>query len=485
MQSSLRAGKSGKCYKPNATQEVTGLLLLAPSADTRKKAAFRAFPADSPRSFAMRPSAFVASLAVLLACLSDGFGSACAAPANEVPAQSPAAKSADPTGGGKTAPSANEHAALLAAQAKFGVTLLDKLSAGRKAGNVAVSPAGIASIFALLERGADEPMRAALLRTLGLGSGSAEPTGDAFEALRRARLALAQDESGALQVASKFVLDPSTKPYPTARLGIEALGAEVSVEDLTKPEAIARINDWVKEKTRGHIGSILDEPLDQPSFLALDALHFKSRWKKQFDPAETAPAPFKNSDGKTASVQMMHLSEARRLYRQNNEFIAIDLPYVGDRFSLVVVTTKTKPARLKDFVKVADWLSGAGFSTALGSLSLPRFSASGKEELLKPLDAMGLGKARLAPSALGGFAPGAVLSRVVQRTEITVNEEGTEAAAATAAAGTRSFDSGQVIHMIVDKPFMFALRDNKAGLVLMTGYVSDPLPPDASRATAK
>jgi serpin B len=168
---------------------------------------------------------------------------------------------------------------------------------------------------------------------------------------------------------------------------------------------------------------------------------------------------------------MMRAPEAQRAYRTEQNFIGVDLPFSDERFSLVVVTTTGKPLAAKDFAKTADWLSGAGFAQRKGDLALPRFKVSGRFELLPTLDAMGLDKGRRSASALEGFGKGTALSQVVQRAAIEVDEEGAEAAAATAITATRALEQDDSLHMVVDKPFVFALRDRESGMILVAGYV--------------
>jgi len=109
-----------------------------------------------------------------------------------------------------------------------------------------------------------------------------------------------------------------------------------------------------------------------------------------------------------------------------------------------------------------------------GELALPRFDLSSQEELTAVVDGLGLRAARLSPGALAGFSPDrGTISRLVQRIELRVEEEGTEAAAATAAIVERG-GTEQYVRMVVDKPFIFALRDTRRGLVLVAGYVGRP-----------
>ncbi len=126
---------------------------------------------------------------------------------------------------------------------------------------------------------------------------------------------------------------------------------------------------------------------------------------------------------------------------------------------------------------MADWLAGEGFEARPGEISMPRFRLAGSADLLATLDTLGLKPARLSPGALAGLSPaGMAIAQVLQRTEIRVDEAGTEAAAATAVTTTRAIAT-DFAKVVVDKPFLFALRDAATGLVLLTGYVANPKDP--------
>jgi serpin B len=367
--------------------------------------------------------------------------------------------------------------ALLGAQLRLGNSLIEKLSSGKKAEqpNVIVSPASLAMVFSLLDMGADDPMRAAIRKTLGFGGAKGATKGD-LESLRAVASSVLKraQEGGPLALADMIVFDPGSKPIPQALEGLKAAGAEVSVEDLSKPDTIARINAWVKEKTRGLIPSVVEESPQDAGLVAINALYFKDRWKEPFDPALTRDEKFQVSQGQSVNVQMMH-SEGRLAFRQDNKFVAAALSYASGDYELVVLTSRDAPLGVNEFAVASGWLGGQGFEMSEGEIALPRFSASGSEDLLPVMDALGLAKARKAPGALKGFtATSQTIARVVQKTELRVNEEGTEAAAATAVTTLRSAMPRNYVKMIVDKPFMFALRDKRAGLVLLQGYVAKP-----------
>ena len=124
---------------------------------------------------------------------------------------------------------------------------------------------------------------------------------------------------------------------------------------------------------------------------------------------------------------MMHHHEPGKfLFRQDERFVAIDLPYSSEGFSIVVITTKDKRARFKDFARVVSWLGGDCFSESDGELALPRFSLSGSAELLGALDALGFRRGRASPTAMRSLSPvPQTITRVVQKIELRVDEVGT------------------------------------------------------------
>jgi serine protease inhibitor len=359
----------------------------------------------------------------------------------------------------------NSKERVAAAQAKLAWELIAHASKDGNADST-ISPASLASAFANLAKGADAKMKAAIATTMGFDTAD---TAKNLAALTKARAALAAVKGDLLQSADRIVLDTSATPPRHLAARLKNLGVDFTTEDLSKPEAVAKIDAWVKEVTQGAIPEILGEPLDNASFVVLNALHFKGQWKTPFDPRLTTQEPFQSADGTNGEVAMMRLAKAPRAYRTDDTFMGIDLPFSNERFSMVVVTTTDKPAGVQDFAATKDWLSGAGFAERKGDLLLPRFKMSERSELLPALDALGLDKGRHSPTALTRFGKAARLTSVVQHATIEVDETGATAAAATAIIGRRAVDDS--LHMAVDKPFIFALRDHETGLILVAGYV--------------
>jgi len=358
------------------------------------------------------------------------------------------------------------------AQAKLAGGLIQRLAERGKA-MVAVSPASLAGAAAALDLGASSRLRRALHGTLGFRK-SAQEEAD-FAALREQLNKLAADAGTPLRMANLVAFDDSLALYPGVPLAFKQAGLDHTVVDFSAPGTAEDLNKWVREHTAGLIPEIVDRLPGGTSMLVLNALHFKDRWKAPFDAADTRPAPFKRVGAKPIAVETMQLPQGRYMFRRDARFLAIDLPYANDRFRMVIVTTRgERAAPARAFRRADEWLTGRNFAEAEGELALPRLLVSSREDLTATLDALGLRAARLAPDSLSGFtADAAQITRVLQRLELRLNEEGTEAAAATAVTVERGA-TADYVRMVVDKPFVFALRDAKTGLILVAGYVGEP-----------
>lgn len=363
---------------------------------------------------------------------------------------------------------------VLSSQLLLGHRLVERLAI-RADGNVMVSPASLAAVLAMLTVGASHSMQHAIHHVLGFSGASSRGTAQHISNLKTSIGCILRQTNAEspLALANMVVFDPASKPHSESLAKLTVEGADVSVEDLRKAETIKRVNEWVATRTRDLIPSILNGPLSHPGIIALNALYFKDKWKVPFDRAQTKMEKFHLVGGSSADAAIMYSPDGRYRFRQNDRFIAAELSYASDDFKLVVVTTKTLPARAHEFALVAGWLGGRDFVEQDGLVALPPTTISSDIELLHVLDAMGLAPARSRHDAFRRFSSvPQTLSRVVQKAVLKINEEGTEAAAATAATTLRSTSMDVYTKMIVNKPFVFALREKRTGLVLLNGYVA-------------
>ena len=387
-----------------------------------------------------------------------------APPAQSTPAPSTSAPSA-PSTPDSVAPNKETRAAIATAQAKLAWQLIKDAAPGV---DPTISPAGLASVFSVLSDGADAKMKNAIVKAMGFESSDSKL---GLAALSAARQNATTADAAVFVSKDLIVFAPTAQPSPIFLAGLGALNVQYYVDDLSKMEAVKKIDGWVNDTTKGAIPEILGQPLEKADLVALNALHFKAKWATTFDPKATVETPFTSADKKSDKVMMMRLPEAQQSFRQEKDLIAVDLPFAGDRFSLIVVTSTKAPKTAKEFSEAATWLSGEGFGLHKGDISLPRFSLQASSSLLPTLEKAGLGDGLKSPTALAAFGAGAKLTQVAQRAMIDVDEEGAEAAAATAVIVGRSLEIDDAYHMVVDKPFLFALRDRQSGLILVAGYV--------------
>jgi serpin B len=200
-------------------------------------------------------------------------------------------------------------AAISAAQRKLSRRVIEALS--KDGATVVISPASIAGAFSVISAGASPE----LVRAIGamLGFADTVTAADALAAVTKA-LGQAQGEASALAMARALVLDPALKsPAPTLS-GLRAGGVEVIGAAFDDPATLKRINAWVAAKTKDLIPVLLDELPAQPGLVALDALHFKDRWKRQFEAGETSARPF-HSAGDGIARGVVALPQRRAVHR--------------------------------------------------------------------------------------------------------------------------------------------------------------------------
>jgi serpin B len=364
---------------------------------------------------------------------------------------------------------------VLGAQMRLSTRLASELEKQSSSPNIVISPASIAGVMALLDIGVDTKMRGAIWDMLGFKAALGHDAKSDLKALRTTitQAPLSPNADAKFNIANAVLIDPVAKPYARAIDEMRGTGAEVSVGQLSDPANIKQINAWVAKKTENLIPSILPEQPLPPGLVAVNALYFKGLWPKAFVKELTTQQPFHTVSSDIETPMMQRVGTYH--FRRDGDFAAIEMPYRGDRYALVLVTNTARSLPFSDFTKVSTWLDASGFSRREIDLSLPRFTLEGGEELLDPLKKIGLGNGMDSVTAFEGLsAIPQEISRVVQKTYLRVDEEGTEAAAATGVVVATESIRREPEKLAFDRPFLFALRDRHTGLILMSGYIGKP-----------
>ena len=366
-----------------------------------------------------------------------------------------------------------------AGSGRFGVELLAAVS-GEGRTNALVSPLGIGAVLAMLSQGAVEPVRRSIREMLGGGSGGA-PAHPLPCRLAAVLAAAGEDPGVKLNIANAAFADRRLDLFPSFSAVLEdRFDAQVERLDFADSGAVPRINAWVARETDGAIPSLVSRLEPDAALVLANAMHFHGEWTRPFDPALTVPLPFHPHAGAAVEVATMRAEGLSARYREDADFQAVTLPYGGAEFALVVVLPRAgleSAGALQALASDPSWLGGSGFRRSRGYLSLPRVTLNGEASLLPVLRALGLAAALEDGDAFAGIAaPPPALSRVVHRTMLRLDEQGTEAAAATAAVMTTraAVMEDEGFEMQVDRPFVLAVRHLGTGAILFAAWVADP-----------
>lgn len=356
-----------------------------------------------------------------------------------------------------------------------------------EAGNLLLSPYSISSVLAMTYAGARGETEQQMAATLHFELPQAE-LHDANNALSLALAERAEPVDLGGAITHGFHLQLTSSAW--GQLGYSFVGdfldtlalhygAGMHLLDFgAEPEASrAAINDWVNEQTHQLIPELLGpEHVNSSTLLVLtDAIYFEAFWADRFDPAETVDGPFYRTDGTEVRAPIMHDSVTAHGVIAD-DYTAVSLRYEGFELSMVIIVPDAGAFAAVEAGLSADW-----FDTVHGSLSevtltlsMPRFAYESAVDLKEALSAMGMPVAFTSDADFSGMTGdrSLVLADVVHKTTISVDENGTIASGASAAVGAVSDPPPMTLD--VNRPFVYAVRDNATGALLFLGRVTDP-----------
>ncbi len=385
-----------------------------------------------------------------------------------------------------SAAAADPPAAAVPGDADFAADLYGRLATAGP-GNVFLSPSGVRTALAMTATGAAGATARQMVAALRLPAGATPDTIAAAFAAARSPPAGGLDVADALwrQAGAPF------RPAFTARLSA-SFGAEARTADFATAAEPARlaINAWAADHTGGHVRDLLPPRSLGPDtgLVLVDAVYFKGDWADPFEPGRTSDAPFRLDAAHAATVPMMRSAARRMPVFQSAAVSAVELPYQGGTASMVIVI----PTAADGLATVERGLNGdairgwvAGLKPTEASLELPRFKAEAGESLNGPLVAMGMADAfdKGRADFSGMVDPAASRLRpyigdVFHKAVVAVDEQGTEAAAATA-VGMGMALTAQIrrpVRLVADHPFLYLVRDRQTGTIWFIGRCVDPRP---------
>jgi len=365
---------------------------------------------------------------------------------------------------------------------RFSFKLLRELANTESTANLFFSPFSIMMCLLMLYEGAIGETRDAIAKVLEIADGDESDWRSSLPSL------LKLDAPGAtLSVANSLWCDDRTHVNAEFVAHVrDAYGAEAFELSLRDPSSVARINAWVANKTAGKIDSILAELQPLAALVAVNAIYFKGKWTSPFESGLTRVEPFYLRRGPALHLRFMRQSGTYD-YLENPKFQAVRLPYGGEER---VATYIFLPPQNVAFASFQEMLTSAAwdewmrsFRQMKGVVALPRFRAEYKCELNPAFRALGMAQAldpdRARFDKIASPPPALWIDQVVHRALVEMNEEGTEAAAATAVAMCAASAIGKpekFFVMIVNRPFFFVIRDDPSDTILFMGCIHSPEP---------
>lgn len=261
-------------------------------------------------------------------------------------------------------------------------------------------------------------------------------------------------------------------------------GAGLNFVDFEKETEAARItiNTWVEKETQQKIKELIKRGTIDPltTLVLCNAIYFKGNWFSQFDKERTADADFYISPAKTIKVPMMS-KKSEFKFKDFGNFSAIELPYEGNDLSMIVFL----PKEIDGLVELERNLTNDNVKAWIDKLiasykpeilvSFPKFKTTCEFELSRILSGMGMPSAfSLPPANFSGMTgrKNLFISKVIHKAFVDVNEEGTEAAAATAVVMYKGIS--RPLSFRADHPFVFLIRENQTESILFIGRIVDP-----------
>jgi serpin B len=367
---------------------------------------------------------------------------------------------------------------LAAADNQFGFDLFNQLLKEDQGKNVFFSPLSIAFALAMTYNGAAGETRDAMVRVLRLKGMNLDELNQASAALTKTLKSA--DPQIELAIANSLWARQGVKFNETflAR-NRQYFNAEVASIDFTSPQAAGTINAWVNKNTKGKIPAIVDR-IDAQVLFLVNAVYFKGQWQKKFDKALTQDQPFHLASGAQKQIPLMSQTGSYP-YPRGEKFQAVSLPY-GNGGTSLCLFLPDEGASLNDFLKGLtyerweQWMKS--FRKTPGTVKLPRFKLDYDRNLNDTLKALGMGVAFTNNADFSGMRAERDLkiSEVKHKAIVEVNEEGTEAAAATS-VGMRTTSmrpQQEPFTFIADRPFLMAIRHQDSGTILFLGTVMEP-----------
>ena len=348
--------------------------------------------------------------------------------------------------------------------------------------NIFMSPSSILVVMAMLHAGAKNRTQEQMTKTLHFGTKTEE---DVLEMMTNF-MSVLQQGSASVTLKSANRLYPHTDKSILQEyidLISKHYKAEVKSMNYTTAFGAARkeINQWVEEETNNKIKQLLPAGSLNPltAMVVVNAIYFKGNWATQFDSKRTKSMPFHSTAGE-AKVDMMRKEIKMAKFSASKQLNCevLELPYIGEEVTMIFILPNDKDG-LPSLEKQLTLENMMQLRTGLGSqkmdVGIPKFKLESSHEMKDVLSSLGMPDAfDMGKADFSGMGKDLVVSKVFHKAFVDVNEEGTEAAAATAAVMMKRSLPTPPRSFIADHPFMFLIWDLRLNAPLFIGRFVNP-----------
>jgi serpin B len=380
---------------------------------------------------------------------------------------------------------ASQLAALVSGNSAFAFNLYQQL-AKTNTGNMFYSPYSISTALAMTYAGANGDTATQMAKALDFTLPQSQ-LHSAFNDLALQLASRGQGASGtdgknfALNIANALWCEKTFNFLPDFlnTLG-QNYGAGVNLLDFVNSPEPSRvtINNWVSNETNKKINNLIPAGAINPQtrLVLTNAIYFDAAWQNPFSANKTQSGTFNLLDGSTVSVPMMN-NEASYGYTQGSGYQAVELPYSGNQVAMDIIMPDAGNFTKFESGMTADSISGIinSMQTKSTNLTMPKFSFDSSFSLNAALSALGMPVAFSDQADFSGMTGNKdlTIADVVHKAYVAVDEQGTEAAAATGVVMSAMAIMNQN-NVTIDHPFIFVIRDMQTGAILFVGRVMNP-----------
>lgn len=370
-----------------------------------------------------------------------------------------------------------DQTALIESGNEFAFDIFKNIISGENEGkNVMISPLSISSALSMTINGANGETREAMLEALRLKGITVDAVNKAYRDLTKALISV--DKRVLISIANSVWTEDD---FNVKKAFIDVLtqyyDAQSEAFDINDPNAPARMNAWIENKTNGLIKDMIESLDDNTVMLLINAIYFKGKWASEFDRTKTENLPFYLTSG-SVNVPMMKQKSDFSVY-EGNGFVMAEFPYGQGNFVMDVIL----PDQSSSLSGTMNLITDANFNGWISQMrkretdvTFPKFKYGFKKKLKDVLSNMGMGIAFTDAADFSNISEqyDLLINEVTHQSFIETDEEGTEAAAATVveigltSVGPTSFE------FRMDRPFIFIIRETTTNSILFMGRVADP-----------